>query len=1107
MTHQHPTALHAAPRPVAVEAPVRAPNVAALLVTWNRKEMVAQVLEDLSRQTFPIDRLDVVVCDNASTDGTAEHLRERFRPEREVDNPTDAAHKPAFRAPDSVGGPNTLGFRSLTIIRNTANLGGCGGFNTDLAFVERVLDDAGASSRPDYVWLVDDDVRMPAETCERLVRTAESDESIGLVGTRTVHIERPAETIETTIYFNPETGLMDDHPARGHRLEGSHREWVSRVGGPKGEREFEGLREVDVVSACSMLARWSGVRKVGLWDWRYFIYCDDADWCMRFAKAGYRVVLNLDATVLHTPWHYKLTPARLYYAQRNVVWMMEKVLPPAELRRVVARRLYTLMRDSASALVMRRGFHAEIMRRTVDDICLGRAGKLSFDGPAEQGIGPAAERAGLLRPGARLAFLCRDGRSIGWAGQVRSEIRQFAAERGLTPPDFTEIVRNDAPGAEATPEGVERIVYSRRWRRAPPAALPVEAEARCGRGVRPDQRLPARVRRMEPAHRPQGAPPMPDGTRLAGHEGQVPLGLVADRPPRRGVRAPPQTLPLDGEVRRLSGRREDGMTRRTQAIATPTPEGWMRTDHPLRIAILGWARLSAQAREGSGYNLNASELATGLSLSGHHVFYLRSGMHYSLLRRGPTVRRTETWRGIECFSLLNSRNLSPASSNFLNVRQEATSPADTRAVLTWLRGVGAEVVHIHSLEGYALDTVGAIRDAGLPVVVTPHNYHYACPQVDLLHKEKECCLDYEGGERCVGCLEAPEPGRARRRRATMQDIERVVGAELTIALRRALALAAARLAGKPPATARREEDLVEPDPEAARGFQAGGSTHPGTFDHGLTVLERDKIDSLGRAPADANERFLASRDLHLRVVNHYGARRENGVAALNRANLVTPPSAFMCRAYEAMGVAGARDCATSGSASPTSTRSTGGRSDRPTTTSGPGTPTPPADRSVSPSGGRHEITRASACWPGRSPDSPARTASGASSSCTPAAATGATGRCSAPIPRSASSADTTPSNCSPAAGNTTSRCSRISGSRTPPWSCSSISTPASSSSPRASAGRSIGSASPDRRRARRTAGWATASCSPGETSRPSPTRSPASCAARLSCQAHARCTR
>ncbi|MFG0241785.1 MAG: glycosyltransferase [Phycisphaerales bacterium JB054] len=331
------------------------------------------------------------------------------------------------------------------------------------------------------------------------------------------------------------------------------------------------------------------------------------------------------------------------------------------------------------------------------------------------------------------------------------------------------------------------------------------------------------------------------------------------------------------------------------------PEGWPTTDRPMRVAILAWARLSAQAKEGSGYNLSASELATGLALSGHKVSYLRSGMHYSAVRRGPHIKRTEVWREIDCYTLFNSRNLSPAATNFRNMQAEISSPKDNAAVLAWLREVKAEVVHVHSLEGFALDVVGAMRDAGLPVVITTHNYHYGCPQVDLLHNERECCLDYDGGKRCEGCLTAPDPARARRNRSILQAFERTVGPELTVAMRNTVKLAKKRLSGSP-ARVPRPEDQVKPDPETAKGFDPGGADHPGTVELGLEVVAKDKIDELGQAPADANEIFERTSDVHLRVVNIYGERRRAGVEALNRASLVTPPSAFMCRAYEAMGV-------------------------------------------------------------------------------------------------------------------------------------------------------------------------------------------------------------
>src|SRR5690606_38688687 len=120
----------------------------------------------------------------ASTDGTTDRLRSGWRPDRIYENPTAAAHEPAFSlasepameqvAPSAEGAASAKGaprlnghtrpqrhpFASLTIIRNSANHGGCGGFNTGLCAVDQLLDVENSQRRPDYVWLVDDDIDL-----------------------------------------------------------------------------------------------------------------------------------------------------------------------------------------------------------------------------------------------------------------------------------------------------------------------------------------------------------------------------------------------------------------------------------------------------------------------------------------------------------------------------------------------------------------------------------------------------------------------------------------------------------------------------------------------------------------------------------------------------------------------------------------------------------------------------------------------------------------------------------------------------------------------------------------------------------------------------------
>ncbi|MEO0482280.1 MAG: glycosyltransferase family 2 protein [Planctomycetota bacterium] len=463
-----------------VQAPIRvepkpaqavsAARVAVHVVTWNRKEMCDRCLSAIAEQSHGADRLDVVVIDNGSTDGTVEWLTERWNPERTVDNPTERAHEPAFSTPrEREGAVNAGGFRSLTIVANAHNHGGCGGFNTGFAFTES-FHDRGESDRPDFVWLVDDDA-IPHERClEHLVRAGESHDSVGLVGSRMVDMTDHAHTLETTVYFTPSNGLLGPAPEPGHPMYEPHRHWISPLGGKAhGYGEFTGVRDVDVQAACSLLGRWDRVKEIGFWDSRYFIYNDDADWCLRFRKAGYRVLINLDAVVYHEPWHAKVTPARAYYGQRNVVWMCQKIMAPGPLRRVTARRMGRLMLGASRALVMRRVFHGKLICKTAADIMDNRGGKLAFTEPAKEDLVAAMSRSGALHTGGRVVFLVKEPYMLTHAINARDAVRSALAERGQASrePRWVFVVRNSAMPTEDFTAGDERselIEYGSRIR-------------------------------------------------------------------------------------------------------------------------------------------------------------------------------------------------------------------------------------------------------------------------------------------------------------------------------------------------------------------------------------------------------------------------------------------------------------------------------------------------------------------------------------------------------------------------------------------------------------------------------------------------------------------
>jgi len=407
------------------------------MVTWNRSKEVRRAIESvLAQEGIDLNAIHLVVVDNASTDGTTDALATWLEPERFVRNQTSRAEEPAFDT-TTTANRNTAGLASVTLVRNSDNLGGTGGFNTGFLAIERVL---SPNAPIDFLWLLDDDAIADTTALASLLRTAANNPTAGLIGSRAVDIADRATTYETTIYYDPHQGRMAETPHTGHRLHDAHAHWVDSVGNTRGDHDFTGVREVDIASACSMLARWSVVQNVGYWDSRYFIYCDDADWCLRVGRSGHSVLCDLDAVVYHTPWFQKLTPTRLYYAERNAIWTMRKGLSGHTLRTSTMRWMRSVLRASLAASMRRRLFHAEILRRTALDAATNTTGRLTQAEPPHESIVDALERLKLDRPDARLAFLCTTPDQIELARTIKTALRDHLNTR--CPISIT-IARND----------------------------------------------------------------------------------------------------------------------------------------------------------------------------------------------------------------------------------------------------------------------------------------------------------------------------------------------------------------------------------------------------------------------------------------------------------------------------------------------------------------------------------------------------------------------------------------------------------------------------------------------------------------------------------------
>lgn len=217
-------------------------SIGVVIVNWNRWQLTEPCIAAL-RLSLNV-KFHAYVVDNASTDGSADHLA-------------------------------TLG-SDVTLIRHHVNAGWAGGNNIGIA---RALGDDH-----DFIILLNNDALLRPDTLATLSRVEAS-----LTGTGDPRpVLGPVERREDGRYgfvratSDPETGIPAWNPAEEVRA------------APEQE-----LIATAYVQGSALYTHRSVFERVGLFDERYFLYYDEADWCYRAAQAGHPLLMVRDATIHH----------------------------------------------------------------------------------------------------------------------------------------------------------------------------------------------------------------------------------------------------------------------------------------------------------------------------------------------------------------------------------------------------------------------------------------------------------------------------------------------------------------------------------------------------------------------------------------------------------------------------------------------------------------------------------------------------------------------------------------------------------------------------------------------------------------------------------------
>jgi rhamnopyranosyl-N-acetylglucosaminyl-diphospho-decaprenol beta-1,3/1,4-galactofuranosyltransferase len=235
--------------------------VVAVVVTYNRRDLLTQCLDALAAQTTGLRA--IVVVDNDSTDGTADVLSQH------------PAHPEALYL--------------------SHNVGGAGGFAAGIAYALTHHD-------PDWVWVMDDDT-IPRDTALEALLTAQENS------------ELPLSVLSSRAVWTDGRNHPMNLPRTRMRARANEVANAERIG----------CRPVRTASYVSALLRAEDVRHHGLPQAGYFIWSDDFEHTGRLLRSGYGVHVPASVVEHRTKLfgNAQESPGnRFYFDVRNRLWVL-----------------------------------------------------------------------------------------------------------------------------------------------------------------------------------------------------------------------------------------------------------------------------------------------------------------------------------------------------------------------------------------------------------------------------------------------------------------------------------------------------------------------------------------------------------------------------------------------------------------------------------------------------------------------------------------------------------------------------------------------------------------------------------------------------------------
>jgi GT2 family glycosyltransferase len=246
--HRQPDDLQAYAQPRLAPAEL---DLSIIIVSYNVRDLLLACLASLEGWLATTkQRVEVLVVDNASSDGSADSVRRRF--------------------------PSTK------LLELTRNLGFAAANNR-----------AAAQARGETLVFLNPDTTVAGDAFGQMLTYLHEHPDVGVVGPRIVY---PDGTTQPTRRRFPtrRTGFLESTIVQQfwHDNRALRRYYVA-------DRSNDELQEVDwLVGACLMVRR-ETLDSAGLFDERFFMYSEEVEWAHRVREAGWRIVYLPSALIVH----------------------------------------------------------------------------------------------------------------------------------------------------------------------------------------------------------------------------------------------------------------------------------------------------------------------------------------------------------------------------------------------------------------------------------------------------------------------------------------------------------------------------------------------------------------------------------------------------------------------------------------------------------------------------------------------------------------------------------------------------------------------------------------------------------------------------------------